>query len=112
MPHGQTGRPKHPPPPPPPHTNPPPRPPPSAADRPMRPADSDLILPPVSALTIAASTRAAASASPNCSSIICAAPMAASGQTTPCPVYFGALPPLGSPPETPPGVRLSPGAGA
>ncbi len=51
----------------------------SDVDSPIWPADSDLILPLSSAFTIAPSTRAAASASPSYSSIICAAPIAASG---------------------------------
>ena len=52
----------------------------------------------------------AASFSPRKSSIIAAAPIAASGLMTFLPVYFGAEPPIGSNMLTPFGFRLPPEA--
>ena len=66
----------------------------SVVEYPILPAARELILPLTTFIT-ACSIEDAAFASPNVSSIIAQAQIAASGLITFLPVYFGALPPIG-----------------
>src|SRR5437016_2110861 len=81
----------------------------SEVEKPILPA-AELLIFSLTILITASSIALAAAVSSRKSSIIWPAQMAASGLMTPLPVYFGALPPIGSNMLVPWGLMLPPAA--